>query len=319
MAASETTSSTNVDGVADELYGLPLDQFTGTRNDRAKALKRDGDSVAASAVSKLAKPNTVAWLANQLVRQHADEIDPLLDLGRAMREATSSLDAAQLRQLSKQQHQVVYALVRQARRLADAVGQRVSDETARSLEDTLHAALADETVAARLKAGRLTTALSRSGFPGMAPDDTLDRTPDGNAASAAPGESRTPATKAGPSKKPPSKQPTGRGAAASEAAQRKRRIAQAREDERAAEAAARDAERAKLAAQQVLATAQRAVADADAALERLQAELADASRARTDAERSRRQARKVADRAVQAAQRASRQHTQASQRLRELT
>ena len=155
------------EAAAEELYGLPLDEFTAARNERVKQARADGDSGAALAIGKLAKPNKVAWLANQLVREDAVGIRALLELGESMRQATASLAAGQLRQASRQQHQVIYALVQQARSLASAAGQPISDDTARGLGDTLHAALADEQAARQLSQGRLTSGLSSSGFPGM--------------------------------------------------------------------------------------------------------------------------------------------------------
>ena len=144
----------DVGAVADELYGLPLDEFTAARNEHATLVRAGGDGPAAKAISQLAKPSKVAWLANQLVRQHRDEIWALLELGDSMRQATASLDAVALREASRQQHQIVYGLVRQAGRLANAAGQVMSDSIARGLADTLHAALADEQAARQLAQGR---------------------------------------------------------------------------------------------------------------------------------------------------------------------
>lgn len=159
-----------VDAAADELYSLPLAKFTAARAGRARQAREHGDRPAAAAIGKLAKPSLVAWLANQLAREHADAIGSLLEVGTAMRQATASLDAGRLRQLSRQRHELVRALVQQARVLANAAGHAVSGDTARGLEDTLHAALADEEVARLLARGRLTSALTQSGFPGIAAD-----------------------------------------------------------------------------------------------------------------------------------------------------
>jgi hypothetical protein len=94
----------------------------------------------------------------------------LLELGAGLREASHTLAGDQLRDLSRQQHELVYALVQQGRQLARASGHSVSEDTARGLEDTLHAALADEDAAGQLLAGRLTEGLQRSGFGDSVPD-----------------------------------------------------------------------------------------------------------------------------------------------------
>ena len=67
----------------------------------------------------LPKPSVTAWLANQLAREHREELQPLLELGAALREATRTLSGDQLRDLSCQQHELVYALVQQGRQVRD--------------------------------------------------------------------------------------------------------------------------------------------------------------------------------------------------------
>lgn len=165
----------DIDTVADELYALTPEEFTGARTAREKEAKAAGDKALAAAIHQLGKPNLVAWLANQLVRERGDDVRPLLELGAALREATAALSGPDLRELSRQQHQVVYALVQQAKSLARAQGRKVSPDTERGLEDSLHAALADEVAAEQLLAGRLTTSLQRIGFPGDATPTTAPR------------------------------------------------------------------------------------------------------------------------------------------------
>jgi hypothetical protein len=154
----------DIDEVGDELYGLPLEEFTAARTRYEKEAKAAGDREGAARIHSLAKPSVTAWLANQLVRSHRDELGPLLELGGALRDATHNLDGDQLRSLSRQQHQLVYALVQQARQLAHAAGRSVSEDAVRGLDDTLRAALADEQAARLLLAGRLTDALHSSEF-----------------------------------------------------------------------------------------------------------------------------------------------------------
>ena len=153
-----------VDDIADELYALRPGEFTTARDARAREAKAGGDPETARQVKALRKPTVPAWLANQLVREHRDEVSPLLELGAALREATATLSGPQLRELSRQRNQVVQALVRKARRLAVDAGQPVSQAAARSLEDTLNAALADEEAAQLLLQGRLAEPLQHTGF-----------------------------------------------------------------------------------------------------------------------------------------------------------
>jgi hypothetical protein len=154
----------DVDAVADELYSLPPEQFVAARDDRVKEARDDGDREAARAIAAFRRPTVVAWLANLLARHHPEDVEPFLELGEALRDATATLSGPELRELSKQRQQLVHALVRKARALADDAGHRVGEDAARGLEETLHAALADPEAGARLVEGRLTGALSHTGF-----------------------------------------------------------------------------------------------------------------------------------------------------------
>ena len=154
----------DIDEIADELYGLPLQEFTAARTRCEKEAKAAGNRETAAGIHALGKPTVTAWLANQLVRAHRAELEPLLELGAALRDATQNLDGDQLRELSRQQQKVMYALVQQARTLARAAGRSVSEDAVRGLEETLRAALADELAARFLLLGRLTDALHSSDF-----------------------------------------------------------------------------------------------------------------------------------------------------------
>jgi len=185
----------DINTVADELYSLPPEEFTASRNLREQEAKALGDKLLAAEIHRLAKPNTAAWLANQLVREHADEVRSFLDLGAAFSEATAMLSGDQLRELGRQRRERVRALMKQVRGLADASGHKVSQDAARAVESTLHAALADERVAEQLTAGRLTDGLQSTAFPSVAniqpaakpsPDLALP----GAAPGAAPGSAR---------------------------------------------------------------------------------------------------------------------------------
>lgn len=291
----------DIDSVADELYALPPEDFTAARTAREKEAKAAGDKELVAAIHGLGKPNLVAWLANQLVRERADEVGPLLELGAALREATAALSGPDLRELSRQQHQVVYALVREAKGLARAAGRKVSPDTERGLEDLLHAALADEATAELLLAGRLTTSLQRIGFP----DD----------ATTAPAPSPRPA--ASPRKAPakPASVTT-----AEELAER-RRVAEL-DRAKQAEAVVRTASRrAKALAEQAATALARAEKDAAATLakvEEARAELDRVTEAHDKAETARATASERVEEADRAGVTADAELEQATARRREL-
>lgn len=152
------------DAVADELYTLAPEEFTAARNAGVKQARAEGDRQLASRIQALRKPTVAAWLTNQLVRAHGPEVDVLLDLGRELREVLADVKGDELRELTRQRYQLVSALVRQARSLAQTQGRRISDEVAQAVRTTLEATLSDDASANLVAAGRLSDGLDVSGF-----------------------------------------------------------------------------------------------------------------------------------------------------------
>jgi hypothetical protein len=153
-----------LDAVADELYGLPPDEFVPARDDRAAAARSAGDRELARAIGRLRRPTRAAWLANLLARHRAEQLDGLVSLSRGLAQAQQELDGDALRALSGQRHRLVAAMAREAARLARGKGEAVSDALLRELQGILDAALADPAVAEQVRAGRLTKTVSYAGF-----------------------------------------------------------------------------------------------------------------------------------------------------------
>ncbi|MPZ96738.1 MAG: hypothetical protein GEU96_17960 [Propionibacteriales bacterium] len=164
------------DAIADELYGLPPGEFTATRNALVKEAKSSGNQALATRIQKLAKPTASAWLVNQLVRQHRDDLEPLIALGDELREAASMLTGDELRALTRQRRQVVAGLVVAATRLAGEAGQPSTAAVQREVQQSLEASLADPTLAEQLLAARLARPLAYAGFGelGAGPVRTAD-------------------------------------------------------------------------------------------------------------------------------------------------
>jgi hypothetical protein len=154
----------DLDEAADELYGLPPEEFTAARKEHEAAARKDGDRELARAIAGLGKPSTAAWVCNLLVRARPDEVDGLLELGGLLREAQEGLAGDQLRQLDVQRRQLVAALTRQARALASEQGHRVTESVGAQVEETLRAAMTDPDAGEALRSGRLTSAMSYSGL-----------------------------------------------------------------------------------------------------------------------------------------------------------
>jgi len=167
----------DINAVADELYSQPPEEFTAARNVFEKEAKASGDKQLAAAIHQLRKPNTAAWLANQLVREHSDQVKTFLELGAAMRHATEMGSGDKLRELGKQRRELVSKLMQQVRSVAQTAGRKISQGIAHDVEDTLNAALADGVVADQLSAGRLADTLQSAGFPPSANLNTAWPTP----------------------------------------------------------------------------------------------------------------------------------------------
>lgn len=149
---------------ADDLYGLLPEAFTIARDERVRELRRSGATARALAVQGLRRPCVAAWLVNALVRHRKEQIERLLAVGQALREAQDGLDSAQLRELGRQRQAVLTAITNQARVLAAQLGRPVREQVLADVEETLRAALADQTAANAVRAGRLTGPLRYTGF-----------------------------------------------------------------------------------------------------------------------------------------------------------
>lgn len=159
------------DEAADELYALLPQDFTGSRNARAKAAKSAGDRELASAIAGLRRPSAAAFVVNLLARERPDLVEQLLELADALRSAQETLSGPELRALSTQRHRVIASIVGEARTLAAGREVHVSDAVQRELESTFDAALADPQAAEAVRSGRLVSALSYAGL-GAAPTAT---------------------------------------------------------------------------------------------------------------------------------------------------
>jgi hypothetical protein len=145
----------DLDRVADELYGLPPDEFTRARDDAAREAS---DPAGKKAVKALRRPTVGAHAVNRLVRERPDDIDALLDLGERMRAAMAGGGAA-VRDLTEERRRLVSALVDPG--LPSALRDDVTS--------TLEAATADPDLGAAVRTGRLVKPLRYAGF-GTLPD-----------------------------------------------------------------------------------------------------------------------------------------------------
>lgn len=154
----------DLESVADELYAAAPEDFMALRTQRVADAKDDGDEALAKEIGTLRRPTKSGWLVNLLARQAPDELQSLIDLGEALREAQQQLSGPDLRRLSSERHKAVDALARRAAALADDEGQSASEAVRQEVAGTLQAALADPSAAEVVLAGRVVSAITYGGF-----------------------------------------------------------------------------------------------------------------------------------------------------------
>ena len=238
-----------MDDQIDQLYQLPLDQFTTARN----ALAKEAGPRAAE-VRSLEKPNAAAWAVNQLFWRERPIYDELIDASHQLRVAYLEQLAGKspdVRGAEANHRATVKRATHTARAIVEADGGKASAAVMDAVRETLDILPSSD------PPGRLTKPLKRTGFEGL----------EGFVIAAKP---RPEPTRLEPRHaRAATPKPTDTEKRASEAAQRDRDMT--RERLRFAEAAEREAEAA-------LERAKRAGERAQRTLERVQRECDEAAR-----------------------------------------
>jgi hypothetical protein len=164
---------------ANDLYGLPLDEFTKERDELAKDLRTAGKKDAADEVKALRKPTVSAWTVNQLARRHPQELKALVKAGDEMRKAQRAAVGGRgpqaLRDATRSHRDRLDDLTSTARHELGAEG-----ATLQRVAQTLRAASVDKEASKALLSGTLTADFEQAGFgPLLAavPPSALKRRP----------------------------------------------------------------------------------------------------------------------------------------------
>ncbi len=164
-----------LDDKIDDLYRLPLAEFTRARNLLAKSLTGDD----AKRVRALEKPTVVPWAVNQVYWRARSTHDRLMKSGEKLRAAQiAALEgrAADVRTATDAHRRAISDAVAEAERLSAESGVKPGiDALARTFESL---SLTSKTSEA---AGRLTEALQPAGFEallGVTPSDKRGPTPE---------------------------------------------------------------------------------------------------------------------------------------------
>lgn len=157
-----------LDTSADRLYAAPLAEFTERRDELAKSLRGEGDREAADEVKALRKPTVAAWAVNQLARHEKMRVRSLLTAGERLRAAHEKLlrggPATAVQDAMDDERKAIRGLVEAAESILEEAGHSGAQPVLARVEETLHAAAADEELAARLREGRLVKEEAAAGF-----------------------------------------------------------------------------------------------------------------------------------------------------------
>jgi hypothetical protein len=151
----------------EDLYGLPLEEFTPARDALAKELKAAGRKDEAAEVKSLRKPSLAAWALNRAARDHPDAVGQLRATGadlRAAQEEALSGDAGRLREAGRA---LADEIDRVATLAADALrgaGRPATAAQQEKLAATLRTAAIDEAAGDVLARGVLVDDLDATGF-----------------------------------------------------------------------------------------------------------------------------------------------------------
>jgi hypothetical protein len=283
----------------DDLFQLPLDEFTAARNALAAQLKKAGRGDEADKVKGLPKPPVSAWAVNQLYWQHRQAFDRLLAAGERFRKGQAAQLAGKsgdLREPLEARREALSALTKLASNVLQQAGHNPSPDTMRRVMTTLEALATYGPNPEAPPAGRLTDDVDPPGFEAIAA--LIPRS--GRGESSASGPTRViPFRQKRESRGPKKTKQTPEELKKQQEEERKTQLA-------AAKAALQEAERtlraARRAAKQAEAALKKAAARAKEA-EKAKAEIeTQVEKASAEADETRQEARRVASEAENAAQ-----------------
>ncbi len=159
-----------LDDEIDELYRLPLVEFTPARNALAGRLKKDGRPDDAERVKLLAKPSVSAWAVNQLYWNHRDAFDELIAAGKRFRPASSRKAGkmADMRESLDARREVLSQLESAAAELLRDAGHSPTLDTLRRINVTLEALSAYALLSDGPAPGRLAQDVDPPSFASLA-------------------------------------------------------------------------------------------------------------------------------------------------------
>jgi hypothetical protein len=257
----------NFDTQIDELYQLPLEEFTKARNALAKTLSGDRKRIVAS----LAKPTLPMWAINQLHGKDPGTYKALIDAAEKLRSAHRAVLGGKAADLRKSD-EVHRAALERATQKTTALLEKAAGSVSPAARDAIRRALA--TLPGEERPGRLTREPQPAGFSLFAGVKLPPPKPESRKPESSQPESSQPATSEAKSSKAaaPKTQPAKAAPRAVEQAER----ARARQAERARQNAEREREVAVERARKELKAAQGDAQRATFAVRKVESQLAKA-------------------------------------------
>lgn len=151
----------------DELFKLPLSEFTAARNALVKSLQQAKRGDEAESVKALTKPSVSAWAVNQLYWNHRKEFDRLLAAGARLTQAHAaqlSGKPADVHEPTTARREAVSALLRLAEKLLIDAGHGASPDTMHRIATTLETLSTSSTSSGAPVPGHLISDLGPLGF-----------------------------------------------------------------------------------------------------------------------------------------------------------
>lgn len=159
----------DLDEHIDELFRLPLSEFTSARNALASRLKKEKRPIDAERVKALPKPSAPAWAVNQLYWENPKALDQLIAAARRVRQAqTGKIKNADVRGLLDEKKRMTAELMERASAILSAAGHTTSLDVMRRVSATLESLAVWGDTEGAPAAGRLTADLEAPGFDALA-------------------------------------------------------------------------------------------------------------------------------------------------------
>lgn len=151
----------------DDLFRLPVAEFTGARNALAARLKKEGRANEAERVKLLSKPSVSAWAVNQLFWEHRDAFDQLIATGKRFRHGRAG-KSGDMRESLDARRDALVQLSELATELLRDAGHNPSQDTIRRVTTTLEALSAYALLSDGPTPGRLTNDVDPPSFESLA-------------------------------------------------------------------------------------------------------------------------------------------------------